>query len=108
MQKLCLYIIEQFLAETAIAIDLSGALKHYLVAHNLMNGEDAIAEVHYKSMHPNVLKDSYAGNFGLGCRPDGEPLTNAEEFDLANRLATLEFSKIIIQHDGIQKMICLR
>ncbi len=106
--EIVLVYYRTILAETAIAIDLIGALKHYLVAHNLMNDEDAITEVHYKSMHPNVLKDSYAGNFVLGCRPDGEPLTNAEEFDLANRLATLEFSKIIIQQDGIQKMICLR
>ncbi|WP_341300171.1 hypothetical protein MHB44_17335 [Lysinibacillus sp. FSL H8-0500] len=93
------------LADTAIAIDLKGALKHYLVAHYLMNEEDAITEVHYQSMHPNVLKDSFAGNFVLGCHVDGRALQNAEEYALANRQATLKFSKIAIQQQGVRKVI---
>ncbi len=96
------------LADTAIAIDLKGALKHYLVAHQMMNEEDSIAEVHYQSMHPNVLKDSYAGNFILGCHADGREITNAEEYALANRLATLKFSKIVIQQQGVKKIIAIK
>ncbi|WP_155594150.1 hypothetical protein [Lysinibacillus cavernae] len=93
------------LADTAIAIDLKGALKHYLVAHRFMNREDSIAEVHYQSMHPNVLKDSFFGNFVLGCHVDGRAILNAEEYALANRQATLQFSKIVSQHDGKSKTI---
>lgn len=93
------------LADTAIAIDLKGALKHYLVAHQLMNMEDSIAEVHYHSMHPNVLKDSFAGNFVLGCHVDGRDIHNAEEYALANRQATLQFSKIVIQQNGKRRTI---
>lgn len=96
------------LADTAIAIDLKGALKHYLVTHQMMNNDDSIAEVHYQSMHPNVLKNSYAGNFILGCYADGRENTNAEEYALANRLATLKFSKIVIQQQGIKKIITLK
>ncbi|MEK5232990.1 hypothetical protein MHB42_14805 [Lysinibacillus sp. FSL K6-0232] len=93
------------LADTAIAIDLKGALKHYLVARHLMKEEDAITEVHYQSMHPNVLKDSFAGNFVLGCHVDGRALQNAEEYALANRQASLKFSKIVIQQQGTRKVI---
>lgn len=93
------------LADTAIAIDLKGALKHYLVAHQFMNIEDSIAEVHYQSMHPNVLKDSFLGNFVLGCHMDGRNILNAEEYALANRQASLLFSKIVIQQNGKRQMI---
>lgn len=96
------------LADTAIAIDLKGALKHYLVVHQLMQDEDSITEVHYHSMHPNVLKDSYAGNFTLGCHPNGKEITCAQEYILANRMATLQFSKIVILQQGIKKIIILK
>ncbi|MGE7673328.1 hypothetical protein ACQKMV_07045 [Lysinibacillus sp. NPDC094403] len=96
------------LADTAIAIDLKGALKHYLMSYQMMNNDDSIAEVHYQSMHPNVLKDSYAGNFILGCYADGRRITNAEEYALANRLATLKFSKIVIEQHGVKKIIALK
>ncbi|MFJ7951158.1 hypothetical protein ACIQZG_06490 [Lysinibacillus sp. NPDC096418] len=96
------------LADTAIAIDLKGALKHYLVAHQLMQDEDSITEVHYRSMHPNVLKDSYAGNFTLGCHPNGKEITFSEEYTLANRVATLQFSKIVILQKGVKKIIALK
>jgi len=93
------------LADTVIAIDLKGALKHYLVAHQFMNHEDTISEVHYRSMHPNVLKDSFAGHFVLGCHVDGRDILNADEYALANRQATLMFSKIAIQQKGVRKTI---
>ncbi len=93
------------LADTFIAIDLKGALKHYLVAHQFMNREDSIEEVHYQSMHPNVLKDSFAGYFVLGCHTDGREIQNANEYALANRQASLQFSKIIILQRGQRKAI---
>ncbi|MDM5249887.1 MULTISPECIES: hypothetical protein [unclassified Lysinibacillus] len=96
------------LADTAIAIDLNGSLKNYLVAHQMMNNDDSIAEVHYQSMHSNVLKDSYAGHFILGCQVDGREITKAEEYALANRIATLKFSKIVIQQRGVKKIIALK
>ncbi len=94
--EIVLVYYRTILADTAIAVDLKGALKHYLVAHQMMNDEDSIVEVHYQSMHPNVLKDSRAGNFILGCHADGSEISKAEEYALANRLATLKFSKIVI------------
>lgn len=97
-----------FLADAAIVIDLKGALKHYLVAHQLMQNEDSITEVHYQSMHPNVLKDSYADNFTLGCHPNGKEITCAEEYTLVNRRATLQFSKIVILQQGNKKIIALK
>ncbi|MFE3575607.1 hypothetical protein [Lysinibacillus sp. NPDC059133] len=106
--EIVLVYYRTILADTAIAIDLKGALKHYLVTHQMMNNDDSIAEVHYRSMHPNVLKDSYAGNFILGCYADGREITNAEEYALANRLATLKFSKIVIQQQGVKKVIALK
>ncbi len=93
------------LADTVIAIDLKGALKHYLVAHQFMNREDSISEVHYRSMHPNVLKDSFAGHFVLGCHVDGRDILNAQEYALANRQATLMFSEIVIQQNGTKKTV---
>ncbi|WP_193767165.1 hypothetical protein [Lysinibacillus parviboronicapiens] len=33
-------------------------------------------------------KDSYAGNFILGCHPDGREITNIEDYAFANRVAT--------------------
>lgn len=71
----------------------------------MMNDEDSIAEVHYQSMHPNVLKDSRAGNFILGCHVDGSEISKAEEYALANRLATLKFSNIVIQQQGVKKLL---
>jgi len=106
--EIVLVYYRTILEDTAIAIDLKGAFKHYLVAHQLMNVEDSIAEVHYESMHPNVLKDSYAGNFVLGCHSNGREITNAEEYALANRSATLKFSKIVIQQQGVKKIIALK
>lgn len=91
---------QAILGQTAIAIDLKGALKDYLINHNLMNEEDDIMEVHYQSMHPNVLQDSIAGNFILGNHKDGLPLTNKQEYALANRSATLKFSKINLLQNG--------
>lgn len=96
------------LADTAIAIDLKGALKSYLVAHQLLHKEATILEVHYQSMHPKVLRDAYAGNFVLGYHADGREITCAEEYTLANRIATLKFSKIIIQQQGVRKEIELQ
>ncbi|MGE7842572.1 hypothetical protein ACQKNX_17395 [Lysinibacillus sp. NPDC093712] len=96
------------LADTAIAIDLNGALKNFLLANQFMNDTDSILEVHYQSMHPNVLKDSYAGNFVLGCHPAGESITNGTEYALANRIANLRFSKIVILQDGMYKIIALK
>ncbi|WP_234007772.1 hypothetical protein [Lysinibacillus sp. FJAT-14745] len=106
--EIVLVYYRTILADTAIAIDLKGALKHYLVTHQMMNNDDSIAEVHYQSMHPNVLKDSYAGNFILGCYADGREITNVEEYALAKRLVTLKFSKIVIQQQGVKKMIVLK
>ncbi|KOS63960.1 hypothetical protein [Lysinibacillus sp. FJAT-14222] len=106
--EIVLAYYKTILADTAIAIDLKGALKHYLVAHQMMNDADSIAEVHYQSMHPNVLKNSYAGNFILGCHTDGREITNAEEYALANRLVTLKFTKIVIQQQGVKKIIALQ
>ncbi|QDP99878.1 hypothetical protein FOH38_04720 [Lysinibacillus fusiformis] len=106
--EIVLVYYRTILADTAIAIDLKGALKHYLVAHQMMNDEDSIAEVHYQSMHPNVLKDSRAGNFILGCHVDGSEISKAEEYALANRLATLKFSNIVIQQQGVKKIIALK
>ncbi|MGE7696384.1 hypothetical protein ACQKNC_20200 [Lysinibacillus sp. NPDC094177] len=54
------------------------------------------------------MKDSYAGNFILGCYADGRRITNAEEYALANRLATLKFSKIVIEQHGEKKIIALK
>ena len=105
--EIVLVYYRTILADTAIAIDLKGALKHYLVAHQLMQDEDSITEVHYQSMHQNVLKDSFAGNFTLGCHPDGKEITCAEEYILANRMATLKFSKIVIQQQGVKKIMAL-
>lgn len=96
------------LGDTVIAIDLKGALKNYLVAHQFMNNEDNIVEVHYQSKHPNVLQHSVAGNFVLGSRPDGGAITNAEEYTLANKIANLQFSKIVIQQHGMKKVISLK
>ncbi|MFJ7668717.1 hypothetical protein ACIQXI_16590 [Lysinibacillus sp. NPDC097195] len=96
------------LADTAIAIDLKGALKSFLLANQLMNDTDSILEVHYQSMHPNVLKNSYAGNFVLGYHPTGESIANGDEYALANRIANLQFSKIVILQDGIHKIIALK
>lgn len=59
-------------------------------------------------MHPNVLKDSYAGNFVLGCHPMGGSITNCNEYALANRIANLKFTKIIILQDGVHKIIALK
>lgn len=59
-------------------------------------------------MNPNVLKDSYAGNFIVGCYADGREITNAEEYALANRLATFKFSKIVIQQQSVKKIIALK
>ena len=59
-------------------------------------------------MHPNVLKDSCAGNFVLGCHKNGEPIFFTEEYALANRIATLAFSKIVIQKQGINQVIEFR
>ncbi|WP_320939969.1 hypothetical protein [Lysinibacillus capsici] len=95
------------LADTAIAIDLKGALKKFLVTHHYMIEADTIMEVHYQSMHPYVLKNSYAGHFVLGCTPDGRQVTGAEEYTLANRIANLKFSHIIIQQQGRPKLIAL-
>lgn len=106
--EIVLVYYRKILADTAIAIDLKGALKYYLVTHQMMNNDDSIAEVHYQSMHPNVLKNSYAGNFILGCYADGREITNAEEYALANRSATLKFSKIVIQQQGVKKIIALK
>ncbi|GLC88102.1 hypothetical protein [Lysinibacillus piscis] len=88
------------LTDTIIAIDLKDALKNYLVRQGIMNQADDIMEVHYQSMHPNVLKNSYAGNFVLGLHPDGRNISNTEEYALANRIANLHFSKIIMQRQG--------
>ena len=66
-----------------------------------MNEEDDIMEVYYQSMHPNVLQDSIAGNFILGNHIDGLPLTNKQEYALANRIATLKFSKINLLQNGM-------
>ncbi|TKI72332.1 hypothetical protein FC756_02180 [Lysinibacillus mangiferihumi] len=96
------------LADTAIAIDLKGALKNFLIANRFMNDGDSILEVHYQSMHPNVLKDSYAGNFVLGCHPMGGAITNCNEYALANRIANLKFTKIVILQDGVHKIIALK
>lgn len=96
------------LADTAIAIDLKGALKRFLLANQLINDTASILEVHYQSMHPNVLRDSYAGNFVLGYHPTGESIANGDEYALANRIANLQFSKIVILQDGIHKMIALK
>lgn len=106
--EIVLVYYRTILADTAIAIDLKGALKHYLVAHQLMQDEDSITEVHYQSMHPNVLKDSYAGNFTLGYHPDGKEIACTEEYILANRIATLKFSKIVILQQGIKKIIAIK
>ncbi|WP_155592562.1 hypothetical protein [Lysinibacillus cavernae] len=95
------------LADTAIAIDLKGALKNYLVTQYYMGEIDTIMEVHYQSMHPNVLKNSYAGHFVLGNHPDGRRITEAEEYILASRVANLKFSKIIIQQQGVTKTIII-
>jgi len=96
------------LADTAIAIDLKGALGRFLIANQLMTDTDSILEVHYQSMHPNVLKDSYAGNFVIGYYPTGESIAYGDEYALANRIANLQFSKIVILQDGIHKMIALK
>lgn len=93
------------LADTVIAIDLKGALKHYLVAQQFMQREESISEVHYRSLHPNVLKDSFAGHFVLGCHVDGRDIVNAEEYALANRQAALMFSEIVIQQNGTKKTV---
>ena len=106
--EIVLVYYRAILADTAIAIDLKGALKHYLVAHQLMQEEDSVIEVHYQSMHPNVLKDSSAGNFTLGCHPEGKEIAWAEEYTLANRMATLKFSKIVIQQQGVKKIMALQ
>lgn len=106
--EIVLVYYRTILADTAIAIDLKGALKHYLVMHQLMSEEATIIDVHYQSMHPNVLKDSYAGNFVLGCRPDGGEINYAQEYTLANRIATLKFTKIIIQQQGVKELIVLQ
>lgn len=93
------------LANTVLAIDLKGALKSYLVKNCLMGQEEDLLEVHYQSMHPNVLKDSYLGNFVLGCHKNGDAISATEEFALSGRMATLSFSKIKIQHHGFTKTL---
>lgn len=93
------------LANTVLAIDLKGALKSYLVKNRLMDDEDILLEVHYHSMHPNVLKDSYFGNFLLGCHKNGNAISSTEEFALSGRMATLLFSKIKIQQNGFNKTL---
>lgn len=96
------------LENTAIAIDLKGALKQFLVSYQFMEEEDTISEVHYQSMHPNVLRDSYGGNFVLGNHPSGRLITNSEEYTLANRIANLKFSNIVIYQQGIKKLIAVK
>lgn len=93
------------LANTVLAIDLKGALKSYLVKNCLMGQEEDLLEVHYQSMHPNVLKNSYLGNFVLGCHKNGNAINFTEEFALSGRMATLSFSKIKIQHHGFTKTL---
>lgn len=90
------------LNHTAIAIDLKGALKDYLISRRLMQEDDVLADVHYQSMHPNVLNHSVAGNFILGCHMNGRPLINTQEYALANRCATLKFSKINFYQQGVK------
>ncbi|WP_431027630.1 hypothetical protein [Lysinibacillus sp. LZ02] len=90
------------LNHTAIAVDLKGALKDYLISQRLMHEDDVLADVHYQSMHPNVLNHSIAGNFILGCHMNGVPLTNKQEYALANRIATLKFSKINFYQQGVK------
>jgi len=41
----------------------------------------------------------------LGCHVDGRNILNAEEYALANRQASLLFSKIVIQQNGKRQMI---
>ncbi|GLC90523.1 hypothetical protein [Lysinibacillus piscis] len=89
----------------AIAVDLKGALKRYLIAQQMMDSEDSVVEVHYQSMHPNVLRDSYAGNFVLGYHIDGREMTSVEEYALANRTAILKFSQIVIQRQAVRTVI---
>ena len=90
------------LNDTVLAIDLKGALKEYLMSRDLMDENDVLADVHYQSMHPNVLSHSIAGKFILGCHMDGVPLTNREEYALANRIATLKFSRINFYRQGVK------
>lgn len=93
------------LGNTMLAIDLKGALKNFLVAHYLMGIEDILLEVDYRSMHPNVLRDSYVGNFVLGNYRNGNEIVNTEEYSLACKIATLAFSEIVIQQGGVNRTI---
>ncbi|KYG90416.1 hypothetical protein A0U40_05425 [[Bacillus] sp. KCTC 13219] len=93
------------LGETAVAVDLKGALANYLITEEKINEGSLIEEVHYESMHPNVIGHSIDGKFILGCHINGLPLTNRQEYALANRIVTLKFSKINYRSNGLKAVL---
>lgn len=101
-KKIVPVYFKRVLGATAIAIDLKGALTHYLIAEGKVYQDSLIEEVHYQSLHQNVIDHSMNGCFILGCHVNGLPLTNRQEYALANRVATLRFSKIVSRYNGVK------
>ncbi|MGN7478726.1 hypothetical protein ACTHOQ_12805 [Solibacillus silvestris] len=96
---------KKILGETAVAVDLKGALANYLISEGKIDADSLIEEVHYESMHPNVIDHSIDGRFILGYHINGLPLTNKQEYALANRIVTLKFSKINYRYNGSKKTL---
>ncbi|MEC1178011.1 hypothetical protein P9B03_05900 [Metasolibacillus meyeri] len=101
-KKIVPVYFKRILGATAVAVDLKGALIDYLISEEKIYEDSLIEEVHYQSLHPNVISHSVNGRFILGCHANGLPLTNSQEYALANRVATLKFSKIAYRHNGVK------
>ncbi|WP_042475967.1 hypothetical protein [Bacillus ndiopicus] len=101
-KKIIPVYFKRILDATAIAVDLKGALKNYLISEGKIGEGDLIEEVHYQSLHPNVLNHSINGRFILGCHVNGLPLANNQEYALANRIVTLKFSEVNYRRRGIK------
>lgn len=96
---------KKIMNKTVVAVDFKEALLQYLVVKQMLTADCSIEEVDYESFHPNILKNSEGGRFILGNHSNGLPITNGQEYALANRIVTLKFTKINYLHNAMKKVL---